>query len=204
MRKLLLATVATAGMLGGMIMEQQAAAAPLSPGSTLTFGLTPYRAELQSNPGVAVGLSVADFIDFAPAGGGTGTALMVGTGGDLLGFSALGTVLDFDLTLASIMGFLTGTSGGNTFTLDLATITIEEKNDSRMFISGNAILSYMPGYDPTPGIYTMSFDIPGGAPNNFEFSFSANTTVIPEPGALALLGMGLLGMGAALRGRRKA
>ena len=193
--------VAALGMLAATAAA--AAAAPLAAGSTIGWSGA-YQA--QDSAGTGVLLGAATQIDFAPAGGGSGSVLVTVATLDLaLLFGNTGTIQDFSFSpFAPVAAFLSVPTVAPTFTLDLNSLTISTQNNSGIVLEGDATMNYA-GFDATPGTYSLSFQTAGN-PNvvgQYNFTFSANAAAIPEPGTLALLGAGLLGLGLA-RARRKA
>ena len=193
--------VAALGMLAATTVS--AAAAPLLDGSTLGWSGA-YQA--QNSVGTGVLLGAATQIDFAPAGGGSGSVLVTVATLDLAPlFGNTGTIQDFSFSpFAPVAAFLSVPIIAPTFTLDLNSLTISTQNNSGIVLEGDATMNYA-GFDATPGTYSLSFQTAGN-PNvvgQYNFTFSANAAAIPEPGTLALLGAGLLGLGLA-RARRKA
>ncbi|MBY0334538.1 MAG: PEP-CTERM sorting domain-containing protein [Acetobacteraceae bacterium] len=194
--------VAALGMLAATAVS--AAAAPLlAAGSTLGWSGA-YQA--QDSGGTGVLLGAATQIDFAPAGGGSGSVLVTVATLDLAPlFGNTGTIQDFSFSpFAPVAAFLSVPTVAPTFTLDLDSLAISTQNNSGIVLEGTATMNYA-GFDATPGTYSLSFQT-AGDPNvvsQYNFTFSANAAAIPEPGTLALLGAGLLGLGLA-RARRKA
>ena len=193
--------VAALGMLAATAAA--AAAAPLAAGSTIGWSGA-YQA--QDSAGTGVLLGAATQIDFAPAGGGSGSVLVTVATLDLAPlFGNTGTIQDFSFSpFAPVAAFLSVPIIAPTFTLDLNSLTISTQNNSGIVLEGDATMNYA-GFDATPGTYSLSFQTAGN-PNvvgQYNFTFSANAAAIPEPGTLALLGAGLLGLGLA-RARRKA
>ena len=89
--------------------------------------------------------------------------------------------------------------GGLTFSLSQITY-ISELTDPQgnqfLNLAGNGVFSAN-GFDPTSGAWTFSADTVGGS----EFTFSS--TNVPEPGIALLLGVGLIGVGASRKFRKR-
>jgi len=84
------------------------------------------------------------------------------------------------------------------FTFDLATSVIVTQNSGTLDITGTGILSGN-GFDPTPGMWAFTSQKAGGGTAT-SFSFSADTTSVPDGGsAVALLGIALAGIEAGRR-----
>jgi hypothetical protein len=96
--------------------------------------------------------------------------------------------------------FLAGTNGGVSFALDLNSVfNIQFVANNDLDFDSDAVL-HLTGFADTPG--TLFFSSQG--PNDIEVSFSATAVAAPEPAGLAVLGVGLLGLGFVTSRKRRA
>jgi hypothetical protein len=100
----------------------------------------------------------------------------------------------FDPFTPSISPLWTFMSGGNTYSFDLVTLSIDQQGHNTLALSGTGNLD-ITGFDTTPGMWVFTANQAGGT-----FSFSSSNASVPEGGSgLILLGLGLAGLEALRR-----
>lgn len=171
--------------------------------------------------GLAAAPANAAFIDGSIAFNGMftatgGTGLADATGIDIFGSSVIFASGDFmpasglSATFASLMfapantplaGFWNVNAGATLYSFDLASISVITQNSGLLTLSGSGTLSAT-GFDDTAGNWTFAGGFFGGM-----FSFStvaaASPVPVPAPTTLLLIGLGLTGVVAARRNRRR-
>ncbi len=95
------------------------------------------------------------------------------------------------------------TDGALDYSFVMNSVDIRSQTATALQLIGFGTL-YITGFDPTPGIWEFSSFLHCTGPDcSGRFKFISEAGSVPEPGTLALLGLGLLGVGFAGR-RRKA
>jgi len=199
MKRIFVFLLAAGGLVAAAL---PAAAVPVS--GNITFGGT----FIPTVGGVdTFNLTSATGFDFAPTGAG-GVLPVNGTNGLLAVFAGtVGTVTDFAFSpFTPITDFYTVTSGAETLTFDLDSITVENQTATFLSLTGFGVLN-MTGFDATPGVFNLTGTTSGINDPTAIFAFSAGSSdppgAVPEPASGAILGFGILGMTGMYWRRRK-
>lgn len=183
-----LSKILTTSVALGALMLTNVSSAAFITGTLEFFGTS-------SVTGTAANFNV-DFGDMDGGTAGDQAMSLLGTD-DLSGENGFANVFDFNSTGLPIAPLWSTTNFSFTLTsltVDLFTFTGMGAVDN-VTLSGSGVLSGA-GYDDTK--YNWDYSSQG------KLTFSANTYAVPEPSIVALLGLGLVGMGVATRRKQKA
>jgi hypothetical protein len=133
--------------------------------------------------------------------GGVPTGAFTGTAGDSVTWSPFGW--NPATTPVALWSFVDGGTGW-TYKFRLDNVTVDSQSNTFLNLLGDGVLSITGAgspYSDTTGSWSFTISNPtGGAHANFAFTFANSQTAVPDGGAtIALLGVGLLGLGALRR-----
>ena len=192
MKHKILATVATVAL---SLTASAAMALTISGGISFAGDATPAPA---GNWGDATGVNFADTPTNARVSSVSGSYAGVPSGaiaGQLATFSDFTFAPSLDPNPVTLWTF---DFDGRTYSFSMDTVSIANQSTNFLDLTGYGTLS-ITGFDDTRGVWRFTGQ-QAGSPATF--SFSSSNEPVAEPGTLALLGLGLLGVG--LARRRKA
>jgi PEP-CTERM motif len=168
MRNLLLATVA--------LFPAAASATPVT-------GLIDFTGSNRFN----IAAKTITFVGKQSATSDTGSLALFGTCDACAEFKNI----NFGAGFTPVSNEIVANNNGLSFALDLEKITSASAISNFVDVKGDAVL-HLTGFSPTPGTFFFSTQGPEGP--IVSFSTTALSS-IPEPGAILLFGLGLLGLG---------
>ena len=192
-------TLAAAAIMAAVAVTP-AKAIPIPDGTVATVGVFNPTINLASSP-ATYSISMGGTLNTTGTGGFTGTSGRTGTENGTLQFSStVGTVIN-----QAVSNFFVFSDPTRTYNFSVSSVRTDNYSNNPSGQVSTAIALYLlgnttsTGFDATPTSLTINFNSTGGSPYSTSQTLaippSGQTTPVPEPLSLALLGSGLLAAG---------